>query len=144
MERFNTVSVMEQIYEEISDRQLYQRELHYTTYYYRKMIQRLSNRELIIIFGAGKFGQSILESLQMEGINSVKYFCDNNSKTTGSYVQGLEVLAPQEATERYPNACYVISPIDYENEILGQLLNLNIKIDNIVIFNTKNTGMAVE
>ena len=45
---------------------------------------------------------------------------------------------------QYPDACFVITPKDYENEILRQLVHMGVDVENIVIFNIKNTGLIVE
>ena len=104
----------------------------------------MRKREKLVIFGAGKYGQCVLDALLLEGIDTVMCFGDNSDKMIGKHIKGFDVLSLQDAVKRYANACYIISPIDYENEILHQLLSAGIKAEDIIIYNTRNTGMVIE
>lgn len=144
MGEFRTESAMGEIHRGIAACPLRLSGLSFTTFYYRKLIQMLKLPNQLVLFGAGKYGEIILDVLKQEGIYSVQCFCDNSEKTIGKSVCGLEIFSPQKALEQYPEACFIITPKDYENEILRQLVHMGVEIDNIVIFNIKNTGMAVE
>lgn len=144
MEKFNTQRAMEEICHAISEEKPCLSDLHFTTFYYRKLIKMLKNPEELVLFGAGKYGGAVLAALKREGINGVRCFCDNSDKAWGNMLDGLEVISPQEAFGKYPDACFVITPKDYENEILRQLVHMGVNIENIVIFNIKNTGLIVE
>lgn len=144
MEEFRTECAMEHIHREIAAGSSCLSELSFMTFYYRKLVQMLKVPNQLVLFGAGKYGEIILDALKQEGIYSVQCFCDNSEKAIGRFVRGVEILSPQEALKRYPEACFIITPKDYENEILRQLVHMGVEIDNIVIFNIKNTGMAVE
>ena len=80
----------------------------------------------------------------MQAFQTVQCFCDNNSMVWDKVVCGKKVFSPQEAVSRYPDACFVITPKDYENEILRQMVCLGVDIENILIFNIKNTGLVEE
>ncbi len=143
MAKFDVEEVMAELRERIIKEQMRPGNLQYATYYYRRMIQRLSEKKELVIFGAGKYGQGVLDVLRLERIGTIACFCDNNDKMIGTCIQGVEVLSLHEATKRYADACYIVTPIDYENEILQQLLCAGIKSENIVIYNTRNTGMVI-
>lgn len=144
MEEFNTENAMREIRESISVNHCSPGDLSFTTFYYRKLIEILKDTDELILFGAGRYGQIMFMALMQEGIRTVSCFCDNSDQVIGSFVCGVEVLSPQDAIQRYPNACFVITPKDYDNEILRQLVHAGVDIDNIVICNIKNTGMVVE
>lgn len=144
MVEFDTQQVMEEIHKNISEAQPCLGDLHFTTFYYRKLIKMLKNPTELVLFGAGRYGEIVLSALKGDGISSVRCFCDNSDKAIGNIIDELEVLSPQDALKRYPNACFVITPKDYENEILRQLVHMGVDIENIVIFNIKNTGLIVE
>ena len=144
MKKFNTQQAMEEIYKEIAEVKPCLSDLYFTTFYYRKLIKMLKEPKRLVLFGAGKYGETILAALKREGIDTVQCFCDNNGKAVGKIVDGLEIISPQDAVEKYPDACFVITPKDYENEILRQLVHMDVDIENIVIFNIKNTGLIIE
>jgi FkbM family methyltransferase len=54
----------------------------------------------VVLFGAGSLGRSILRGLRTVGIEPVA-FSDNNPGSWGQQVDGLTVLAPEEAARRY-------------------------------------------
>ncbi len=136
MAEFTTQQVMKEIQEELSKTMPHLGDLYFTTFYYRKLIRLLKEQKELVLFGAGKYGIAILAALKREGISNVRCFCDNNDE--------LPVISPEDALEQYPDACFVITPKDYENEILRQLVRMGVDIESIVIFNIKNTGLIVE
>lgn len=144
MAEFTTQQAMKDIQEALSVAKPHLSDLHFTTFYYRKLVRILKEQKELILFGAGKYGTAILAALKQERIDSVRCICDNNGKLIGQLIDGLEVISPQDALEQYPDACFVITPKDYENEILRQLVHMGVAIENIVIFNIKNTGLVVE
>lgn len=144
MGEFNTQQVMAEIQKKIFEEQPCLSDLHFMSFYYRKLIRILKEPEKLVLFGAGRYGEIILSFLEQEGIQTAQCFCDNDVQALGRYICGLEVISPKDALRRYPNACFVITPKDYENEILRQLVHMGVSIDNIVIFNIKNTGIPVE
>ena len=139
MGNFNTQEVMCEIRQKIAEQQKENDSFIHPNKYYEKMLGQMKEQESLIIFGAGKYGEVLSQDLKLREINTVQCFCDNKINT--KYVNGLEVLSPQEAIERFPNACYVITPRNYENEIVRQLIHLGVTIDDIIILNVKNTGL---
>lgn len=144
MGEFNTQQAMEKIRAEIAEGKPCLSDLHFTTFYYRKIIKMLRVPKRLVLFGAGKYGETVLAALKREGIDTVQCFCDNNSRAVGKLIDDLEIVSPQDAVDRYPDACFVITPKDYENEILRQLVHMGVDIENVMIFNIKNTGLIME
>ena len=144
MEQFAVEQVMDSIRKEIKDKGLCTDELSYISPYHNKMIKKLKACHELIIFGAGVYGKILIEDLKQHGISTIKCICDNDTKVIGKEIEGYEVILPEEAMKAYPDACFVITPKGYENEILSQLFHLGVKIENILIFNFKLTGLEIE
>lgn len=144
MEDFSTEKIMAEIRGEILEGHLHISDLSFTTFYYRKLIRMLKNQEELVLFGAGRYGELILKVLIQEGIQTVRCFCDNSMQVIGRCVYGMKVLSLQDAFQKYRDACFVITPQDYENEIMRQLVHTGVDVEKIVIFNIKNTGMVAE
>lgn len=139
---FNTELVMRQLREEIQEKEVYKEQLSYMTSYYSKIIKKLEKEKKIVIFGCGVYGRILFENMCAIGMNNIKCFCDNNRNIVGSEYKGCKVYSPQEASTKFANACFVITPIGYENEILLQLLDMKIEIKKILIVNMLFTGLV--
>lgn len=141
MKEFKVEEVMNTIRKEIKEKGACTDELSYITTYHNKLIKQLKTKKELVIFGAGMYGKSILDDLEQHGIMTIKCFCDNNTKSIGKKIGDYEVLAPQEAWKKYPEACFIITPKLFKNEILIQLIQMGISIDNILTFNVQLAGM---
>ena len=62
----------------------------------------------IVIYGAGMFGESVLELFQLADVK-VACFADRNVEKKKTMHHGLEVILPSEIKEKYPNAFVVIA-----------------------------------
>src|ERR1039458_2780250 len=63
----------------------------------------------LILFGAGQFGRRTLAGLRQVGLEPLA-FADNNPSLWGKAVDGLPVLSPQGAAERFGRrAAFVIT-----------------------------------
>jgi ferredoxin len=90
-------------------------------------IEKLRDDDNIVLFGSGADGRNTLSALRKVGVN-VCGFCDNNSKVWGSYIDGVEVLNPQELREL--NATVIITSNKYYEAIKEQLADMGIKAVN--------------
>ena len=63
----------------------------------------------IVIFGTGYLGNMVLASLRSAGIEPLA-FCDNNSSLWDSRKEGIAILSPRDAVERYEgSAAFVVA-----------------------------------
>ena len=91
----------------------------------------------LVLFGAGGLGKKTLKGLRTVGIEP-RVFADNNSELWGKYVDGILVLTPEEAAQKFgQQATFVITiwksgATDTMAERKKQLLDLNCV--NIVSF----------
>lgn len=88
---------------------------------FRNFINKMSNQEQIVIFGAGKAASYALCLMRMNGIDSIQVFCDNDERKWGSRYGKYSVLKPQEAVRKFPRAHYLIASRAYTEEIKKQL-----------------------
>lgn len=144
MGKFFVEEVMETIRAEIKDKGLSVDELSYISPYHNKMIKQLKTYKELIIFGAGEYGKIIVEDLEQHGIFTIQCICDNNTKAIGKEIGGYKVLSPEDALKAYKNACFVITPKGYENEMLSQLIHMGVAFEHILFFNVKYTGLEIE
>lgn len=141
MGQFAVEEVMRRIREEIKDKGMCIDELGYIRPYHSRMMERLKTYGELIIFGAGEYGKTTAEDLEKCGISTVRCICDNNKQLAGKEIRGHKVLSPEDAFEAYPDAGFIITPREYENEILAQLIHMGVKIENAVIFNLVTAGL---
>ncbi|WP_434752906.1 glycosyltransferase [Paenibacillus amylolyticus] len=98
---------------------------------------KIKSNQSLILFGAGIVGISTLGRLISMGkiinSNSVLCLCDNNADLWGRDIQGIPIMAPQEAINNFPDADYIITCNKYADEIKNQLLSLNIKESQILV-----------
>lgn len=141
MESFSTEKVMKMLRQEIYEQGFNYGMLRFTTSYYRRIISRVMQAKEIIIFGAGDYGKLLLNDFKLYKNINIVCFCDNEKN--GYRIDGVYIINPKEAREKYPDATYVISPKGYENEILKQLTDMNISISNILIAELNETGLTL-
>jgi len=53
------------------------------------------NKEKVVLFGAGDYGEICLYSLKQKGIN-VDFFCDSQKSKQGKYRSGIKILSPED------------------------------------------------
>ena len=94
-------------------------------------LENLSDIKEIIIFGSGKLGKFVPVLLQLNGIDKIKAYCDNNSALQGRKLQGKPIISPKEAVNKYPQAKYLIANKAHRQEIRLQLISMGIATENI-------------
>ena len=95
------------------------------------LLEKLVSTKEIIIFGSGKLGEFAPVLLQLNGINTIKAYCDNNSALWGKKLQGKLILSPKEAVRTYPQALYLVANKLHRQEIKQQLVNMGVATNNI-------------
>ena len=90
---------------------------------------RLKDAENVVIFGAGFYGQEMLQYLTKIGVK-VHYWCDSN-KIIGQKINGIEVIAPKMLTSM-KNLCVVIASTKAWQAIYKKLIDLGIDQEDIV------------
>lgn len=117
-------------------------EIFPATPYYARRLEEYQKQSQIVIVGAGRFGRRLYETLDDEGAATrICCACDNNRNGGLQLQRVLPVLSVETAVKTYPDAYYIITPREYENELLQQLAGLGIPVKNISIFTFAYTGL---
>lgn len=105
------------------------------------MLEKVAGQDAII-FGSGKRGRFMHMLMEYKRPGAVKAFCDNQEKLWESTVQGIQVMAPEEANRRYPNAVYLIAGKKYEDQMRQQLGQFGVDEERIFTY-TAGEGMQL-
>ena len=95
-----------------------------------RLISWAANR-IVLIYGAGKWGKFAHALLDLKGRGKVAAFVDGNEKLHGKILQGLSVLSPGEAAEKFPDAYYLIAVKGHRDEIYRVLMNHGVEESRI-------------
>lgn len=90
--------------------------------------------QTIVIFGNGNMGK-LLRCFMEYHEKKLAAYVDNNQKLWGSMENKIPVMAPEDAVKSYPDAVYMIANINAYLEMKKQLLDLDVKEENIVVCN---------
>lgn len=99
-----------------------------------KMLERLKERNRIILFGSGLNGRTCLEFLRTQN-RSALCFADNNSGRWGSMIDGLEVRDPQKIDYKEVDAV-LITPYEqvFVDAIRRQLLDMGVSEESLICY----------
>ena len=82
------------------------------------------NEDRLILFGAGPLGRFVLQGLKQAGMQPIA-FADNNDRLWHTEIEGVPILPPSTASDRYrDSACFVVtiyngSPVRRQLNALG-------------------------
>lgn len=96
-----------------------------------KRITSWASGHSVIIYGCGNWGKFAHALLDLECGVDVKAFTDSNKKFYGSLIQGLPVISPEDAKNRFPDALYLIASSRGKDTIRKNLLAQGIREDFI-------------
>jgi len=66
-------------------------------------------QQRVVIFGAAQLGKFVLPAVRTAGSEALA-FCDNNSRLWGTEVDGVRIISPEEAVDRYrKSACFLVA-----------------------------------
>jgi FkbM family methyltransferase len=77
----------------------------------------------IVIAGAGQLGRFVLPGVHGAGLKPLAY-CDNNSSLWGTQIEGIPVMSPAAAVERYGDRACFLTAIYNPSAITRQLREL--------------------
>lgn len=97
------------------------------------MLKKLADRDAII-FGSGKCGRFMHALIEHKRPGTVKGFCDNQKELWETAVQGIQIMSPDEAKRRYPNAIFLIAGKKYETEMREQMRELGVYEEQIFTY----------
>jgi len=78
----------------------------------------------IVLYGAGNIGRTVCRRLRLHDVNPLA-FSDQNKSLWGKTIEGVPVLAPEEAIAQYgSSAAFVVTVWNYRNDPFLTLQNL--------------------
>lgn len=98
----------------------------------QQKIKGLKPEQEKVIFGVGNIGFLVNCYLEQSGRPAVAGM-DNDSGKWDQQINGLPVLSPKAGVERYPNAVFIVANVNYASEMKGQLREMGVKEQNIII-----------
>ncbi len=101
---------------------------------YKDFIYEMAKKKQIIVFCAGKMAKFALCLMRINKLENIVAFCDNSSERWGGRYMGYEILPPEEAVRRYPDAHYLIANKKSPEEIAKQLLDQGIRKEKMSIY----------
>lgn len=82
-----------------------------------------STTNKMVIFGAGQLGRYLLSPLSSAGVEPMA-FCDNNARLWGTEIEGVPVLSPADAMDRYGGTAIFVVGIYNGTPVYRQLREL--------------------
>ena len=117
--------------------------VHYKIKAVQVIIDAIGNREAII-FGCGELGRFLHVLLGNRKPGQIAAYCDNRRGQMKESVQGIEVLEPQEAVLKYPEAVYIIANKYHGDEMKRQLCGYGVYEGNILLYTEKKDWVLIE
>ena len=97
-------------------------------------IRNTAAKKEIVIFGYGNIGIFVYAQIKKHGLGKVAAFCDNQLEKQGLWHDRVPVLAPMEAAELYPEACFVITSGRGLDDMEKQIISMKIRREQICAY----------
>lgn len=94
--------------------------------------QLAESDKTLVQYGCGSDGFRLLGYMRANHcLDRVVCLCDSNPRLWGSEVFGKKIYAPAEVKADYPDACYLVASVNYEDEIVKMLKQNEVEEDRI-------------
>lgn len=100
---------------------------------FRQVTAVFEAKDKIVIFGAGKYGEVLVELNHILNKNNIVAICDNDIRKHNMKIRGIPVQNPRDTVFKHKNAFYVIANNRNGKEILTQLKEYGIFEDSIYV-----------
>ena len=94
------------------------------------LLAKLKNYNDVFIFGCGNVGRHIYNQLIDDNVSANVHFCDNFRH--GSAHLGAEILSPEDAFHKHPDALFIVGSGLHYMPMLTQLREMGVPDNNIV------------
>lgn len=101
---------------------------------YDNFVREMAGKKQLVLFCTGKAARFALCLLRMNGLENIVAVCDNDREKWGAAYLGHEILPPEEAFRRYPEAHYLVANRACPEKIVRQLTESGIKKENSSIY----------
>lgn len=120
---------------------IYQKEFVHKYYVLLKLLEQKRD---VVIFGKGMNGKNLYVFLRNNGYNGNITFCANSAKTERQPVFDTYCDSVEETVMNHPDAVYLISSEQYEEEMREQLHSLSVKEENILLLGPTGEFLATD
>ncbi len=96
-------------------------------------ISKLEEKQKIIIFGCGKMGRAVLEQMRFLK-ERICCLSDNAEALWNTRLSGCEVLPPEAAAKRHPDAFYIIANKQHGQDMARQLREMGVPEGRIWVY----------
>lgn len=97
-------------------------------------LKKCVEKKEIIIFGSGSWGQFFHHLFYVLCIERILAYCDNQKAIQGKRLNGVLVISPEEAVQRYPDAVFVIANKNAAQKMETQLLELGVLRERVILY----------
>lgn len=101
---------------------------------YDNFVQAMAKKKQLVLFCTGKAAKFALCLLRMNRLENIAALCDNDCGKWGGKYYGHEILPPEEAFRRYPEAHYLVAKLHKPEEIVQQLTESGIGEERISLY----------
>lgn len=98
---------------------------------FENVVKIIDNKNKIVIFGAGMYGEALINFGNILNENKIVAVCDNDIHKYNKQILGLNVGSPKETVSEHKEAFYIIANKKNSQEILMQLVSFGIQTENI-------------
>lgn len=93
----------------------------------KRLHDLLESDRPLVLMGCGSDGMRMLDELrERRTLGRLACLADNDEKLQGKQHFGKEILSPQAAHERYPEAAFLVTSLNYGDEIKAQLTGMGV------------------
>jgi len=94
------------------------------------LLEKIKQYDDVVIFGFGNVGRHIYDQLRSDNLDASLWFCDNNRYDR--VCEGTQILKPEDAFKKYPDALFIVGSIIHFSPMLEQLRSMGIPEENII------------
>ncbi len=127
-EMVNVENIVQMLQEEIAQKK---QEIKITVKKDSMLLEKLEDKEKVIIVGSGNFGLQCYELIRQSGNDKVICFADNGYEKYTHGLIGKKVISLESAVEKYKDAHFVVTPKYHFMEIIRQLHEIGLPLEQI-------------
>lgn len=98
------------------------------------LLEKFADAKKIVIFGSGQIGRLLLRRELAAVRERICCFADNSPEKIGTVLDGVEIISPNQAVERNPDALFCIANKKYGDEMKQQLKDYGILEEQIICY----------
>lgn len=109
---------------------------------YSTLYKTIRKSNSIVIVGAGNCAKFVLRMMEMANYKGSLAICDNNKEKQNTVMEGNTICSVEEAASHFSDAQYIIANKRRHDELKYQILELGVPVENILISDRLDDGVA--